>query len=105
MTGETAFHKAYGTDIWEYRRRHAELDEYFNAGLKDGAGRMAREILKKIDFSRFRTVADIGGGYGNLLAVLLKACPWPMEFCWINRMLPRKPAVTWRPPASQTAAG
>lgn len=75
MTGEPAFNKIFGMDVWEYRRQHPELAEYFNAGLSDGASRIAREILKAYDLSPFHTIADIGGGYGLLLATILKAYP------------------------------
>jgi len=74
-TGETAFDHVYKTNVWDYRRRVPELDEYFNQSFRETAVRIARELLDAYDFSRVRTVADIGGGYGALLAAILKNSP------------------------------
>jgi SAM-dependent methyltransferase len=75
MTGETAFNHVFGMDHWEHRKQHLELNEYFNAGPRQGTARGIRSILAAYDFSSFRTVADVGGGSGALLAAILKAHP------------------------------
>ena len=75
MTGQTAFNHVFGMSQWEHREQHPELDEYFNAGLRQGTARGTGAILAAYDFSSFRTVADVGGGHGALLAAILKAHP------------------------------
>jgi hypothetical protein len=47
----------------------------FNRTMVNQTLLVARDIVAAYDFSRFRTVADVGGGYGALLAELLKAYP------------------------------
>jgi SAM-dependent methyltransferase len=47
----------------------------FNRTMVSQTVQVAREIVDAYDFSRFKTVADIGGGYGALLAALLKRYP------------------------------
>jgi len=77
MTGEAAFTHVFGMSSWEHRARHPELNEHFNAGLREGAAQAAGAILAAYDFSSFRTIADVGGGHGTLLAAILKAHPSP----------------------------
>jgi hypothetical protein len=45
----------------------------FNQSMVDGSRRTAALALAAYDFSRFATVMDVGGGYGAVLAELLKA--------------------------------
>lgn len=75
MTGETAFDSAFGMSQWEHRRQHAELNEHFNAWLREKATPSIRAILTAYDFSSFGTVADVGGGHGALLAAILRTHP------------------------------
>jgi hypothetical protein len=75
MTGEAAFGHVFGMGQWEHREQHAELNEYFQEGLAAGTARTAAAVVAAYDFSRFRTVADVGGGHGALLAAILKAHP------------------------------
>jgi len=75
MTGETAFKHAFGMSQWEHRQLHPELDELFNTGLRQETAQAVAAIVAAYDFSKFRTVADVGGGQGVLLAAILKAHP------------------------------
>lgn len=75
MTGETAFNHVFGMSQWEHRQQHPELNEHFNAELRQGTARAIGPILAAYDFSSFRTIADVGGGQGALLAAILKAHP------------------------------
>ena len=75
MTGETAFRHAFKVDVWDYRKQAPELDEAFNKAFREKSPRIAREILSAYDFSSVRTIADIGGGYGALLAAILASSP------------------------------
>jgi SAM-dependent methyltransferase len=75
MTGETGFRHAFGMSQWEHRQLHPELDELFNTGLRQETAHAADAIVAAYDFSKFRTVADVGGGQGVLLTAILKAHP------------------------------
>jgi hypothetical protein len=75
MTGEPAFRHVFGMSQWEHRAQHPELGESFDAGMERGTERSTGAILAAYDFSRFGTVADVGGGRGVLLAALLQAHP------------------------------
>jgi hypothetical protein len=47
----------------------------FNQSMVDGSRRIAERAADAYDFSGFRNVMDVGGGYGAVLAVLLKRHP------------------------------
>jgi hypothetical protein len=44
-------------------------------GMHGGAATGGRELLRRFDFSACRSVVDIGGGSGGLIAALCEACP------------------------------
>ena len=47
----------------------------FQQAMAEGSTLAARDAMQAFDFSRFRRVLDLGGGYGGVLAELLNAHP------------------------------
>jgi hypothetical protein len=74
-TGENAFRAVHGTDVWSYRSEHPEESALFDGAMAALTGAANRAVLAAYDFSRFGTLADIGGGNGTLLAAILSANP------------------------------
>jgi hypothetical protein len=74
-TGETAFSKVHGVEVFDYLARHAEDARLFNRTMSQGSALLAEEIVAGYDFGRFRTIVDVGGGHGLLLSRLLAAAP------------------------------
>lgn len=74
-TGGPAFERIFGMPVSEWRSAHAEQGALFNAYLAEETFATAGPIVEALDFSGARTVADIGGGYGGLLAAVLEAHP------------------------------
>jgi hypothetical protein len=74
-TGENAAVHALGCDVWEYRRRHPEDGEVFDAAMRTYSRADSPAVLAAHDFGRYATVADIGGGTGAVLASVLAAHP------------------------------
>ncbi len=74
-TGELAFPKLYGTSAWEYREAHPAEGEIFDAAMTGISAAVAEEVVRGYDFSRFGLLVDVGGGHGELLAVILRANP------------------------------
>lgn len=75
MTGKTAFDCVFGMSHWEHLEQNPSLSEHFNEWISSGSKNISPLVLASYDFSRFRTVADIGGGHGILLADILQAYP------------------------------
>jgi hypothetical protein len=61
--------------VWEYRRRHPEDGEVFDAAMRALSRADSVGILAAHDFGGYGTVADIGGGTGAVLAAVLAAHP------------------------------
>ncbi|MBI5289471.1 MAG: methyltransferase [Chloroflexi bacterium] len=74
-TGENAFKALYGTDVWSYRSERPRENDLFNAAMASLTGSQTIALLSSYDFSRFGTIADVGGGNGALLAHILQRCP------------------------------
>jgi transcriptional regulator with XRE-family HTH domain len=74
-TGEPSFDHVFGKPVGEWRRHHAEQGAAFDAYLAGETLARGDLIAGTLDLGRVATVADIGGGYGALLAALLRAHP------------------------------
>jgi hypothetical protein len=74
-TGENAAVHALGVDIWEYRRRHPEAGEVFDAAMRTLSRATTGDLLGAYNFGRHQIIADIGGGTGAVLASVLVAHP------------------------------
>ena len=98
-TGENAATHALGTDVWEYRRRHPEEQEVFDAAMRTLSRAATPGILAAHDFARHRVLADVGGGTGALLASVLQAHPR------LRGVLVDQPQVLAGAPAVLAAAG
>ena len=62
-------------DIFAYFRDHPNESEIFNAGMKAKAQSAISPVIAAYDFSRFSTIADVGGGHGHLLKAILRKAP------------------------------
>ncbi len=74
-TGATQMQHLYGIGAFEYLAAHPEESEIFNKAMAEITRQVAREAVAACDFSRFRTLIDVGGGNGTLIAAILAATP------------------------------
>jgi SAM-dependent methyltransferase len=74
-TGETAFSHLHGMGQFAYLSRHPDEAATFDAFMVDQTALAADAIISAYDFADVRTVVDVGGGRGTLLAALLSAYP------------------------------
>jgi O-methyltransferase domain len=74
-TGKPAVNAIEPDGIFAYFKAHPGERDIFDGGMKSRAEAAIWPVLNAYDFSRFRTVADIGGGLGHLLKAILKATP------------------------------
>jgi hypothetical protein len=74
-TGENAFRRVHGTDVWEYRSHRPEESAIFDRVMMALTGSANRSLLEAYDFGRFESVVDVGGGNGTLLAAVLSRHP------------------------------
>jgi predicted O-methyltransferase YrrM len=74
-TGETAFSKVHGVELFEYMKRETQFAAIFNQAMTEGSTRFADELVAAYDFSAFGIIVDVGGGQGWLLSAILRATP------------------------------
>jgi hypothetical protein len=74
-TGQTGFDKVFGMPIFEYVGKNPELGPILDAGMTSIHGFETAAMLDAYDFSAVRTLADIGGGNGSLIASVLQRYP------------------------------
>ena len=76
-TGRPAYHEAFGCSFWDDLEAHPDIAADFDA-LMGPAGHGvpdAEILLNPADWESVRTVVDVGGGTGALLAEVLRAHP------------------------------
>jgi hypothetical protein len=74
-TGKSAFERVHGMRFWEYCARHPEAGAMFDAAMTSRSLAQRDAVVAAYDFAGGRTVVDVGGGAGTLLAAILGANP------------------------------
>lgn len=75
QTGNSAFEKVFGQSIFDWHHGHPDHAAIFNDAMTAHASNNHRSLVKAYDFSRFKTVVDVGGGHGALMTAILTANP------------------------------
>jgi SAM-dependent methyltransferase len=74
-TGQPAFNQVYGSTYFDYFARNPDAAAIFDAAMTGYTTQVAHAVAAAYDFSSARTVVDVGGGEGVLLATILRANP------------------------------
>jgi hypothetical protein len=75
QTGTSAFESVFGMHVYSYVQRYPALLAVFQQAMSDLSTQEGLAVREAYDFAGSRTVVDVGGGRGGLLAVLLQAFP------------------------------
>ncbi len=75
QTGSSAAQHIYGMNGFEYFAANPEQAAIFNQAMAENTRRVGDAVVAVYDFSAFRTVVDVGGGSGALLAIILAVFP------------------------------
>ena len=76
-TGKSAFDKTFGMPLFEYLGQHPGLASHFSEAMVGFHNAEPPAVAKAYDFSGFRTIVDVGGATGNMLAAILSAHAGP----------------------------
>ncbi len=71
QTGKPGFDKAMGMPIFEYLRQHPDEASHFSEAMVGFHGAETPAVAAAYDFSRVKTLVDVGGATGNMLAAIL----------------------------------
>ncbi|NUN65565.1 methyltransferase [Pseudanabaena biceps] len=74
-TGEPAFDHHFGKGVFEYFGANPEAAKIFERCMDNFSEVELRAIAPIYDFSEFKVLVDVGGGYGELLAAILQKHP------------------------------
>ncbi|KNB53160.1 methyltransferase [Streptomyces caatingaensis] len=74
-TGLPSFDEVFGRDYFTHLKENPDVSAEFNQAMGQSTRFVAESVPDRYDFSRFRTVVDMGGGDGTLLAGILRAVP------------------------------
>jgi hypothetical protein len=74
-TGTPQAEAALGCKSWDYYAAHPDDGDAFSKAMADISSMAIGPVLASCDFSGASTIADIGGGYGALLAAILRTQP------------------------------
>lgn len=76
-TGKTGFEKVNGMPMFDYLAEHPEEASAFSEAMVGFHGAEPPAVARAYDFSTFKTVVDVGGATGNMLAAILSRHPEP----------------------------
>lgn len=74
-TGEPAHQKVHGMSLFDFLQRNPTDGELFNRAMSSYSLAAIPAIVAGYEFSNIEKLVDVGGGYGSLLAAILKANP------------------------------
>jgi hypothetical protein len=74
-SGEPGFEAVFGMANFEYLKLHPQEAELFNRFMQHSPDDRHNAVADAYDFSGVRTIVDVGGGNGALLAALLRKYP------------------------------
>jgi O-methyltransferase domain/Dimerisation domain len=71
-TGQTGFERAWGMPVFDYLAARPEEARLFSETMVGFHGAEPPAIAEAYDFSTLRSIVDVGGATGNLLAAILQ---------------------------------
>jgi hypothetical protein len=74
-TGRPAYHELFGLPFWDDLSAHPDIAASFDDAMGDGHGPRDGNLPLREGWDNVRTVVDVGGGTGSLLAAILVAKP------------------------------
>ncbi|MFJ3515898.1 methyltransferase [Streptomyces sp. NPDC090131] len=74
-TGEPAFEKVHGQNVWDFMRDRTDVSGVFDDAMTEASRQLIAPVVDAFDFSGAGTVVDVAGGHGALLAAVLAANP------------------------------
>ena len=74
-TGQPAWSKCHGQDVFPYFAANPEASKIFDQAMTSLSNLAIKAVLEAYDFSEIETLVDIAGGHGRLLTAILNANP------------------------------
>lgn len=104
QTGEPAFERAHGTEVFAYLRSHPDEGALFDAVMAEGTTYAGEAVTRAYGLDEGAVVVDVGGGAGALLLAFLAANRTAQESCTISPRSSMRHAPGSRSSVSKHAA-
>jgi hypothetical protein len=75
QTGLPAFEQVFRMPLFASLSQHPDVAHTYHAAMAEGTALTAQAVAEAYNFSGIRTVIDVGGGQGALIAAILQAHP------------------------------
>jgi hypothetical protein len=75
QSGVPAFQLTYKQPVFKYFKENPSRAALFQEAMKEKSKAVIKSAILSYDFSKFQSVYDIGGGYGQFMQALLNAHP------------------------------
>src|SRR5580704_16695537 len=75
-TGTPGLDIAFGMGVFEFLAQHPGPAATFDAAMSERTAAFAPSVADSYDFSGLRSIVDVGGGRGTLLAQILRGHSW-----------------------------
>ncbi len=75
QTGVSAAEHVHGVQAFDFLSQHAEEMEIFASAMSNFTAQVGTAVADAYDFSDIRILADIGGGHGMAVAIILARVP------------------------------
>ncbi len=93
-TGQPGFDRAFGMSVFDYTARHPDAMAMFSQMMIDSHRQEVAAVASAYSLADVKTVIDVGGGSGNLVAALLEANP-SLKGTVFERPAVAETAVRW----------
>ena len=74
-TGASVVPTLRGKSFFDYMRDEPEFAQIFNDAMTGASGLSIGPVVDAYDFTQYRTIVDVAGGHGRLLAAILASAP------------------------------
>lgn len=74
-TGKNAAQQVLGMDVFEYLEKNPDKNKIYNKAMTNSSLMLSYAVLSEYTFKNAKTIIDIGGGQGILLAMILYKYP------------------------------
>lgn len=73
--GKPAFNLIFDKSIFEYLDQNKKEQEIFQLAMSSNSERQVKNIISKHNFSKYKSIIDIGGGHGDLIKKIKEKFP------------------------------
>jgi hypothetical protein len=74
-TGASVYPTLRGKSYFDYMSDEPEFGHLFNDAMTSASGLEIGPVVDACDFTQYRTIVDVAGGHGSLLAAILASAP------------------------------